>query len=196
MRKAAQLWELYRDNGQYQDLAETAIGSIISAGGQALFTDMSPEEIALSTALGAGAATAMRPLMGRIGYAAGRPIDKRMPGLGDHVAQDEFLSSIAIGSPAHLKMAKKLPDGGLKDTLQGISQAKYNQNFIRKDGTERGFAEGMIGTYGRQYGDNVAQGLVALTTPMLLNSMGRKTYDEQKIDKLKAELAQLEDIIV
>jgi hypothetical protein len=194
MRKAGQLWEMYRDNGQYQDLTETAIGSIISAGGQALFTDMSAEEIAISTALGAGAATLMRPLMGRIGYAAGRPIDKRMPGLGDHVAQDEFLSSMAIGSPANLKHLESFPNGAMKDTLQGLSQAKYNQNFIAPDGRERGFAEGMLGTYGRQYGDNVAQGLVALSTPLVLSSMGKETYDDQKVRQLKDELAKLEGI--
>ena len=46
MRKATQLWEMYRDSGQAQDIMETALGAIVAAGGQALLTDMSAEEIA------------------------------------------------------------------------------------------------------------------------------------------------------
>ena len=171
MRKANQLWEMYRDNAVMQDAVETAIGAIVSAGGQALLTDMSAQEIALSTALGAGGALAMRPALGRIGYAVGRPIDKRMPGLGDRVAQDDMMSSFAIGSPAHLKLMNSMPKDGMTDTLRGISQAKYNQNFVAPGGRERGFAEGMLGTFGRQYGDNLAQGAVALVTPFLLDNM-------------------------
>jgi hypothetical protein len=192
MRKATQLWEMYRDNAAMQDIMETAVGAVVSAGGQALLTDMSAEEIALSTALGAGGAIAMRPVLGRIGYAVGRPIDKRMPGLNDSIAQDDFMASMSIGSPAHLKYVERLPEGGMKDTIRGISQAKYNQNFIAPGGRERGYAEGMLGTFGRQYGDNLAQGAVALATPLLLDSMGRETYDDQKVRQLKAELAQLE----
>ena len=45
---------------------------------------------------------------------------------------------------------------------------------------------------GRAYGDNFAQGAVALTTPFLLDSMGKESYDDQKVRQLKAELAQLE----
>ena len=192
MRKAAQLWEMYRDNAGMQDLMETALGSVVSAGGQALLTDMSAEEIALSTALGAGGAIAMRPAMGRIGYAVGRPIDKRMPGLNEIIGNDEFITSMSIGAPAHLKYVERMPDGGLKDTMRGISQAKYNQNFVAPDGRERGYAEGMLGTMGRQYGDNLAQGAVALATPFLLDSMGTESFDDQKVRQLKAELAKLE----
>ncbi len=153
---------------------------------------MSPEEIAMSTALGAGGALAMRPVMGRVGYALGRPIDKRMPGLNEAIGQDEFMTAMSVGSPAHLKYVESLPDGGMKDTLKGLSQAKYNQNFIGPDGTERGFAEGMLGTLGRQYGDNFAQGAVALATPFLLDSMGGESSDVEKVRQLKAELAKLE----
>ena len=57
---------------------ETAIGAGVGAGYQALFTDLTPTEIALSTGAGAVGALAMRPLLARAGYAAGRQIDKRV----------------------------------------------------------------------------------------------------------------------
>ncbi len=193
MRKATQLWEMYRDSGQAQDIMETAIGAIVAAGGQALLTDMSAEEIALSTALGAGGALAMRPMMARGGFALGRYIDKKLPpGVGDAVARDPMFGQMMIGTPAHLKFMDTQPKDQFTDTLRGLSQAKYNQNFIRTDGTERGLAEGITGSLGRAYGDNFAQGAVALTTPMLLDSMGKESYDEQKVRRLKQELAQLE----
>lgn len=39
----------YRDKAHMQDFAETLVGGGVASGGQPLFTDMSPEEITLST---------------------------------------------------------------------------------------------------------------------------------------------------
>ena len=193
MRKATQLWEMYRDSGQAQDIMETALGSIVAAGGHALLTDMSAEEIALSTGLGAAGALAMRPVMARGGYALGRQVDKKLPaGLADVLAKDPVMGQMFIGTPPHLKYMDTLPKDDFTDTFRALSQAKYNQNYLRADGTERGLAEGFIGSLGRAYGDNLAQGAVALSTPLLLDSMGTESYDDQKIRQLKAELAKLE----
>jgi len=193
MRKATQLWEMYRDSGQAQDIMETAIGSIVAAGGQALLTDMSAEEIAMSTGLGAAGALAMRPMMARGGFALGRQVDKKLPpGLGDAISRDPMFGQMMLGTPAHLKFMDTQPKDQFTDTLRGLSQAKYNQNYLRADGTERGLAEGFVGSLGRAYGDNFAQGAVALTTPFLLDSMGTESFDDQKVRQLKAELAKLE----
>lgn len=193
MRKATQLWEMYRDSGQAQDIMETAIGSIVAAGGQALLTDMSAEEIAMSTGLGAAGALAMRPMMARGGFALGRKLDKKLPpGLAEEISKDPIFGQMMIGTPGHLKFMDTQPKDQFTDTLRGLSQAKYNQNYLRADGTERGLAEGFVGSVGRAYGDNIAQGAVALTTPLLLDSMGKESFDDQKVRQLKAELAKLE----
>ena len=73
MRHAGQrLWNFYKNNAPVQDAAETLLGAGLSAGYQAAFTDMSAEEIAVSTGLGIAGATALRPAMGHIGYAVGQ----------------------------------------------------------------------------------------------------------------------------
>ena len=176
-RLAGTIWQKYRDSGTLQDLSETLLGSGVTAGGQALFTDMTPEEIAVSTGLGAAAAIGIRPIGARAGFAGGRWIDKRVPDLGDIVERDPFINSMAVGSPGLIRhLEKTLPPGGAKDTLVGMNKAKYNQNFLKSDGSERGFAEGMSGFVGRQYSDNIAQGLVGIASPMILNSI--QTGDE------------------
>tara|TARA_Y100000385_G_C12922185_1_gene563078 strand:+ start:261 stop:851 length:591 start_codon:yes stop_codon:yes gene_type:complete len=193
MRKATQLWEMYRDSGQAQDIMETALGAVVAAGGQALLTDMSAEEIALSTGLGAAGALAMRPAMARGGFALGRQLDKKLPdGLVDDMAREQMTASMLVGTPVNLKYWESQPASEFKNTMQALSQAKYNQNYLRKDGSERGLAEGFVGSMGRAYGDNLAQGAVALTTPFLLDSIGKESFDDQKVRQLKAELAKLE----
>ena len=83
MRHAGQaLWNFYKNNGAVQDAAETLLGAGVSAGYQAAFTDMSAEEIAVSTGLGAAGAFALRPLMARGGYVVGRQADKAFPNAG------------------------------------------------------------------------------------------------------------------
>ena len=49
MQMLAAVGQKYRDSAAFQDALETLGGAAVAAGGQAIFTDMTPEEIALST---------------------------------------------------------------------------------------------------------------------------------------------------
>ena len=195
MRFASQVWNTYKNNAHLQDLMETAVGAGVGAGYQALFTDLTPTEIALSTGAGAAGALAMRPLMARAGYAAGRQIDKRF-NVDTALNSDPMLASLALGTPGNLAMYKRQlaqrPDDEMAKIMMELSQAKHNQNFIGPDGKIRGAAEGLIGMVGRQYGDNIAQLGVAVASPAVLAALGQRTPDERKIEALKAELAALE----
>ena len=134
MRKAKQIWEAYRDNANYQDYMETALASLVAAGGQAIFTDMGADEIAISTALGAGAALAMRPGMARIGRAIGRPIDKRFPGMNDIVDNDPMMASMMFGSPGNLRYLEKNFKDEAGQALQGLAKADNVEiNLITKN---------------------------------------------------------------
>lgn len=195
MRFASQIWDAYKNSAQLQDLAETGIGAGLGAGYQALFTDMTPTEIALSTGAGAAGALAMRPLMARAGYAAGRQIDKRID-LDQALNSDPMFSALALGTPGNLALYKKQlalnPNDEGARMMMEFAQAKHNQNYIRSDGTSRGTGEGLVGMVGRQYGDNLAQLGVAMASPAVLAALGERTPDERKADALRAELAALE----
>ncbi len=189
MRKAAGIWNFYKNNSMVQDGLETLLGAGVSAGGQALFTDMTPEEIAISTGLGIAGATALRPAMGHAGYAIGRPLDKAMPNAGK--VNPGMAMLVSPGSPQAIKAWKQMEPGTMQDAGLGIAEAKYNQNFKKKDGTERGFLEGTIGTFGRQYGDNVAQLGVALATPKLFDNIRGDERQLEEIAELEEALANL-----
>lgn len=195
MRFANQVWNTYKNNAHLQDLFETGIGAGVGAGYQALFTDLTPEEIALSTGAGAVGALAMRPLMARAGYAAGRQIDKRID-LDSALNSDPMFSAMAVGTPGNINLYRRQlaanPDDEMAKMMMELSQAKHNQNYIRPDGTSRGTAEGLVGMVGRQYGDNLAQLGVAVASPAVLQAMGQRTPDERQADALRAELAALE----
>lgn len=183
MRQAGQaLWNFYKNNGAVQDAAETLAFSGLSAGYQALFTDMSPEEIAVSTGLGAAGAFALRPLMARGGYMAGRQADKAFPNAGKDM---EGLARMIPGSPQSVEATKGT---GL---LGEVTKAKYNQNFKKEDGTERGFLEGTFGLIGRNYGDNIAQMGVAIAAPSVLKQMRGEDGRLEEIAKLEQALAEL-----
>ena len=183
MRQAGQaLWNFYKNNGQVQDVAETLIMSGVTATGQALLTDMSPEEIALSTALGAAGALALRPAMARGGYAAGRALDKAQPNAGE--ALGEF-AAIIPGTPQSVEKYKDM------EVMGDLMRAKYNQNFLKPDGTERGFYEGTLGLVGRNYGDNIAQTAVAITSPMIFDQLRPGESKSKEIAKLEQALAEL-----
>lgn len=167
MRKASDIWALYRDNGQIQDIAETLAMAGIAAGGQLMFTDMDLGEVAFSTALGAGAGLAARPLLARGGYALGRHLDKKMPTAQDHGGM------LSISSPRGREIYSRILNevGGegaaKKDIILKLLEAKGNQNYVRPDGSPRGYIEGFLGGMGRNRGDNLAQGAVALATPFV-----------------------------
>ena len=190
MRHAGQaLWNFYKNNAAVQDATETLMGAGLSAGYQALFTDMSAEEIAASTVLGAAGAFALRPAMGHIGYAVGRPMDKAFKGAKD--IDPGMAMFVSPGSPQSVRAYQSMKPGPMRDAGLGIAEAKYNQNFKRKDGSERGFLEGTMGTWGRQYGDNVAQLGVAVASPYVLNHMKGEDGKLEEIAKLEKALAEL-----
>ena len=190
MRHAGQaLWNFYKNNAAVQDATETLMGAGLSAGYQALFTDMSAEEIAASTVLGAAGAFALRPAMGHIGYAVGRPMDKAFPNAKN--VDPGMAMFVSPGSPQSVRAYKSMEPGPIRDAGLAIAEAKYNQNFKRKDGSERGFLEGTMGTWGRQYGDNVAQLGVALASPLVLEKIRGEDGKTQEIAKLEQALAKL-----
>ena len=171
-RKAADLlggaWQRYQTDGHFQDIVETVGGAGVSAVGQALLTDMSPEEIALSAIIGAGAGMAARPLLARAGYAGGRHLDKKMPNAQDYGGVMSPTSP--RGQEIYEEILRKVggDEAVNSDIMLKLLKAKGNQNFIRPDGTERGYIEGTLGAFGRNRGDNITQGLVAVSTPFLL----------------------------
>lgn len=148
-RYATQAWSAYKNNLLVQDIVETAIATLGIAGTQALFTDMSPEEIAMSAGLGVGAAAVGRPVGDRLGRAIGGIADKRFP---------EF--SKAYGQGIEDSMA------GLKQ-VGGAAADEVMQAKIKHHMAGRGPIEGMGSIMGRQYGDNVAQAAIGLATPFI-----------------------------
>lgn len=147
MRAAgAKLKELYGTQ-LGQDTIETLLGASISAGGQALFTDMTPEEIAVATILGMGAATIGRPLVGRIGQTIGTRVAKNDPKLNEVIAHS--LRDASTTGPAVMQEAIKAK---LRPYAHLPAAAQYGQLL------------------GRGSGDNIVQGLVGLAAPLVVGS--------------------------
>ena len=134
--------ELYKTSPVFQDLLETAAGTGVAAGGQALFTDMSPEEIALSSGAAFGAGMIGRPIVGRAGQAIGGIVDRRAPQVGEAMMRD-------INN-----FTEKMPPG-----FREAMEAKMNPY------RDLGGASQYFNMIGRSYGDNIAQAGVALAAP-------------------------------
>ena len=146
MRKAMDKLGAFYKTQLGQDVVETGLGGAVAAGGQALFTDMSPEEIAMSTALGIGAAAVGRPLMGRAGQAIGNRIDARNPNIAAN--SQEFINRM-INQPT--PQLREMVNAKLAPYAKQSASAQLGQLL------------------GRGYGDNVAQALIALSAPGLVN---------------------------
>ena len=142
MRKAVdKLKEIYLTQ-LGQDVIETLGIAGIAAGGQALFTDMTPEEIILSSALGIGAATVGRPLGGRAAQAIGNHIHKNHP----------------------------VMSGGAEDIVNAmVNDPRFGEAFKSKLAPYAHLnAPAQLGQmFGRAYGDNVMQGAVGLAAPIV-----------------------------
>lgn len=142
MRKAVdKLKELYVTQ-LGQDVIETLGFAGMAAGGQALFTDMTPEEIALSSALGIGAATVGRPLGGRAAQTIGNYIHKHHP----------------------------VMSGGAEDIVNAmVNNPRFGEAFKTKLAPYAHLnAPAQLGQmFGRGYGDNVMQGAVGLAAPFM-----------------------------
>ena len=134
--------ELYKTSPIFQDLLETSAATALAAGGQAVMTDMTPEQIAMASAAGFGAGMIGRPIMGRAGQAIGGVVDRRAPELGSAVMEGVHDMVNMMPSPVQKMYQAKL---GPYAHMGGAAQ--YG-NLI-----------------GRAYGDNAAQLAVALAAP-------------------------------
>ena len=171
MRQAGnKLRDLYINNEYVQDLVETLAGAGIAAGGQALFTDMSAEDIAKSTALGAAVALAARPIGGFAGRKIGRAIDTAHPHALDGMAK--FVPVTREGSAAMLKSMRK--GGGsnheVPRAVRDMLKAKRNLSA-----PDAGNSEAILGYYLRNRADNLAQGAIAFGTPFFVGGEEEST---------------------
>lgn len=174
----AAVGQRYKDSATFQDALETLGGAALTATGQAIFTDMSAEEIALSTLLGGAAAFGARPVAAQLGGAIGRRIDARNPGALANVPVD--VAAAFPGTKASVMQFEQLRRGasGASEQqalalLRDLQLAKYRQNF-----KGRGDVEGLLTAIGRYGGDNLAQLGVALTTPLFLGGDEEQQYRE------------------
>ena len=127
-----------------QDVIETLGVAGLAAGSQAMFTDMTPQEIAIATALGIGAATVGRPIGGRIGQAVGNKLGNSHPSV-NAFAKD-------MSNPE-----------GMPEMLKEIVATKYAPYAHLQPAAQVGQV------IGRTYGDNIVQGLVGLGAPLIMN---------------------------
>lgn len=165
--------DLYVGNEHFKDAIDTLITASLAAGGQALFTDMTPGEIALATALGIGGAYAIRPLGKETGKYIGNQVEKHTPdGFGSRF---DGVAQLIPGTPGSPKLYKNVPWLGQR------ARAGYEQNFKRPDGTDKTLIEGLPYMLGREYSDQVAQLLVGATAPMLFG----KNIEEEKAQAVK-----------
>lgn len=145
MRKALdRLKELY-GSSQGQDVIETLVNTGIITGTQALAGEMTPEELAMSAALGIGGGFAGRHYGGKVGTVIGRQLDKQFP------------ESMASGKEFLGKFYDQIGDEGL--AIRPGARMKFEASM---DGRNPG--EGIGNLVGRTYGDNVLQALIGLGT--------------------------------
>jgi len=129
-----------------QDVIETGLGATTAALGQLLLTDMTLAEIAGSTALGVGAAAVGRPLVGRAGQAIGSRLDRN--------------PQFRQGSGQLLQETKDV--FGKTGPMREAIDARFAPYAHLSPSAQFGQF------YGRGYGDNIMQALVALSTPAVL----------------------------
>ena len=137
-------------------------------------------EIAASTLLGAGAAMGARPIGGIVGQRVGRYMDETMPMNPKYNVINPMMRDGIAHNARQLRDAG-IPNGMVKSQI-ALSKAKRNQNQVNKDGSERGFYEGIGSFYGRNYADNLAQLAVAAGTPAIMNMAGMS--NQQSNDQL------------
>lgn len=127
-----------------QDIIETVLGAGGSAAYQAIFTDMTPEEIAIATGIGMGAAVVGRPAGGALGHAVGKQLGKHK---GANRLSEQYMNWVK----------ENLPEAGKE-----LWAAKF------KPVENRAVADQLLSVYGRSRGDNIAQALVAIAAPGLI----------------------------
>ncbi len=181
-RKAGQAWKDYNNNELLKNTVETLGVGGLAALYQLIASDMSNEEIAWSTGVGAAAAFAARPLLGSLGKQIGKPIDRRYPNLEKDI-HPAAAFVVARPSERGREVSKKVFDwiderfdqegiqkGTYKHVVEPELQGRYNASYVNKDGTKTGFAEGSLADFGRFRGDNIAQAAVAFGAPFVLGT--------------------------
>ena len=165
MRKAgSNLRQMLIENPMAQDALETALWAGGSAAYQGIFTDMSAEDIAKTTALGAGVAMAARPLGGLAGRRLGKAIDTRAPHAFDGI--QAYVPVTRDGSAAILNDLRKGSGGSNNAGARAIRDVlKAKRNLSSPDA---GTAEAILGYYLRNRADNIAQGGIAIAAPLLM----------------------------
>lgn len=165
MRKAGQsIRQLLIDNPIAQDALETALWAGGSAAYQGLFTDMSAEDIAKSTLLGAGVAMGARPLGGMAGRHIGKAIDVRAPHAFDGI--QAYVPVTRDGSAAILNNLREGTAGSNNAAARAMRDLlKAKRNLSSPDA---GTAEAILSYYLRNRADNIAQGGIAIAAPMLM----------------------------
>ena len=158
---AGQIWDGYKNNLLVQDIVETAIATLGIAGAQALFSDMTMQEIAGAAAVGVGAGMVGRPLGDRLGRAGGRFADKQFPETSQKLMDD---------MQKNVEAAKAVGGKAVDEVLQAKMQHHMPEG--------RGFFEGMGSINGRAYGDNLAQAAVGLAAPAVLGNQAAASEPE------------------
>jgi hypothetical protein len=166
--------KFYGSSALAQDLVETGTGAAISATGQALFTDMTPQEILLSSVLGAGAAMAARPVSAEVGRFVGRRLPEswnesliklqKEQGINLPLPTKQYLDDLDEKINI-LKQNGAIREAKMMKSIRPVMESKYNAEF-----KGRTPLEGLLGYGARLYGDNASQALVALAMPSILNS--------------------------
>ena len=147
MRKALdKIGELYFTSQVFQDLLETGGYTAAGAIGQAITTDMTPEEIALSGAAMFAGGMAGRPIGGAVGQRLGKYVDTNHPAVGE-----EILEGIDMVRNNMTPTLRKLYDAKI-GPIAHLGGAQQYGNIV-----------------GRGVGDNVAQLGIALAAPGLIN---------------------------
>jgi len=162
---------MYINNPLVQDAIETALMAGGSAAYQGMFTDMSAEDIAKSTALGAAVALAARPMGGAAGRHLGRHIDKVAPNALNGIKT--YVPVTREGSAAFLNNMRRNSSGSNDDAsraLRDLLKAKRNLS-----GPDAGNAEAILSYYLRNRADNIAQGAIALGTPLFVGENEQET---------------------
>ena len=143
MRKATDLLKKLYTGDTSQDISETLFNTGVITAAQALSGEMTPEELAVSAALGLGGGFAGRHYGGRVGNVVGRQLDQRYPQTMSKMNED-------FGN-----VYKKLGEWGVRP---GAEMKWSSSNLGKSPG------EGLSNFIGRTYGDNVLQGLIGLGT--------------------------------
>ena len=136
--------KLYKTSPVFQDLVETGIGTAFVTGAQATMTDMTPEELALAAAASFGAGMVGRPIVGRAGQALGGVLDRRYPEIGR-----EMMESVK-GFNANMPSMIREPLKAKMAAYEHLGGAAQYGNLL-----------------GRGYGDNIAQGVIGLASPVI-----------------------------